>query len=53
MILEFPDVDRAKASQFSPQYRAILPLCHRHARTNFLTVVEGVQVPSPAPADAP
>ena len=52
VILEFPSAERAKAWHASPAYRAILPLRHRHARTNFLTVVEGV-APSLAqpPAD--
>ncbi len=53
VILEFPDVERAKAWHASPEFQAILPLCHRHDRTNFLTVVEGVQAHFSAPEDPP
>ena len=49
VVLEFPDVERAKAWHASPAYAAILPIRHRHARTNFLTVVAGVDAQSPAP----
>ena len=42
VVLEFPDADRAKQWHQSPEYRAIVPLRTRNARTNFLTVVEGV-----------
>ena len=42
VVLEFPDFDRAKQWYGSPEYQAIVPLRTRHARTNFLTVVEGV-----------
>lgn len=42
VILEFPSVEQARAWHASPAYTAILPIRHRHARTNFLTVVEGV-----------
>jgi uncharacterized protein (DUF1330 family) len=42
VILEFPDIEHAKAWHASPEYAAILPIRQRHARTNFLTVVEGV-----------
>jgi uncharacterized protein (DUF1330 family) len=42
VVIEFPSVERAKAWHASPEYQAILPLRLRHARTNFLTVVEGV-----------
>ena len=45
VILEFPSVDQAKAWHASPAYAAILPIRHRHARTNFLTVVAGVDPP--------
>ena len=42
VVLEFPSVEQAKAWHASPAYQAILPIRQRHARTNFLTVVEGV-----------
>ena len=42
VMLEFPDVDRARAWYASPEYQAIIPLREQHARTNFLTLVEGV-----------
>jgi uncharacterized protein (DUF1330 family) len=46
VVIEFPSVERAKAWHASPEYQAILPLRHRHARTNFLAVVEGVAAPA-------
>ena len=56
VILEFPSVERAKAWHASPEYQAILPIRHQHARTNFLTVVDGVSpamtVSSPADREA-
>ncbi len=42
VVLEFPDVERAKQWHASPEYQAIIPLRTANARTNFLTVVEGV-----------
>ena len=42
VVMEFPDYERAKAWYDSPEYQAILPLRERNARTNFLTIVEGV-----------
>jgi uncharacterized protein (DUF1330 family) len=42
VVLEFPSVEKARAWHASPEYQAILPIRQRHARTNFLTVVEGV-----------
>ncbi len=42
IIIEFPSVEQAKAWHASPEYQAVLPIRQRHARTNFLTVVEGV-----------
>ena len=42
VVLEFPDAAAAKAWHASPAYAEILPLRHGNARTNFLTVVEGV-----------
>ena len=45
VVIEFPSVEQAKAWHASPEYQAILPLRHRHARTNFLAVVEGAARP--------
>jgi uncharacterized protein (DUF1330 family) len=42
VVLEFPSFEAAKAWHASPAYQAILPIRLRNARTNFLTVVEGV-----------
>ena len=42
VVLQFPDFDRAKEWHGSPEYQAIIPLRTKNARTNFLTVVEGV-----------
>ncbi len=42
VVLEFPDFERAKQWHASPEYQAIIPLRTANARTNFLTVVEGV-----------
>lgn len=42
VLIEFPDFDAAKAWHASPAYAEILPLRHGNARTNFLTVVEGL-----------
>jgi uncharacterized protein (DUF1330 family) len=42
VIIEFPSVEQARAWHASPEYQAIVPIRLRHARTNFLTVVEGV-----------
>jgi uncharacterized protein (DUF1330 family) len=41
VVLEFPSVERAREWYRSPEYQEIIPLRERHARTNFLTVVEG------------
>lgn len=43
VLIEFPDVARAKAWHASPEYQAILPIRLRHARTNFLAILEGVE----------
>lgn len=43
VVIEFPDVERAKAWHASPGYQEILPIRQQHARTNFLIVVEGIQ----------
>ena len=43
VLIRFPSVERAKAWHASPAYQAILPIRLAHARTNFLTVVEGVE----------
>ncbi len=42
VILQFPDVEQAKAWHASPAYQAILPIRQRNARTDFLVVAEGV-----------
>lgn len=42
VVIEFPSVAQAKAWHASAEYQEILPIRYRHARTNFLTVVEGV-----------
>ncbi len=42
VLIEFPSVEQAKAWHASPAYVAILPIRHKHARTNFMTVIEGV-----------
>ncbi len=42
VVLEFPTADAARTWHASPEYQAILPIRQRHARTNFLTIVEGV-----------
>ncbi len=43
VLIEFPSATRAKAWHASPEYQEILPIRQRHARTNFVTVVEGVE----------
>jgi uncharacterized protein (DUF1330 family) len=43
VVILFPSVERAKAWHASAAYQAILPLRLANARTNFLTVVEGVE----------
>lgn len=42
VVLEFPDMQAAKAWYASPEYQAILPIRLRHGRAKFLTLVEGV-----------
>lgn len=42
VVLEFPTADAVRAWHASPEYQAILPIRQRYARTNFLTLVEGV-----------
>jgi uncharacterized protein (DUF1330 family) len=42
VVLEFPSADQARAWHASAAYQAILPIRQRNAKTNFLTVVEGV-----------
>ena len=41
VVLKFPSRERAKAWYTSSEYRAILPIRRRHARTHFVTLVEG------------
>ena len=43
VLLEFPDVDQARAWHASPEYQTILPIRLRYARTNFMTILEGVE----------
>ena len=52
VVLEFPSVERARAWYASPEYGAILPVRRQHARTRFLTIVEGA-LAAPAGADGP
>ena len=42
VVIEFPDIERAKAWHASAAYQAVLPVRHTNARTDFLVVVEGV-----------
>jgi uncharacterized protein (DUF1330 family) len=42
VILGFPSVDQAKAWYESEAYQALRPIRQRHARTDFLVVVDGV-----------
>ncbi len=42
VIIEFPSFEQAKAWYESPAYQEILPIRERYARTNFLTLVEGL-----------
>jgi uncharacterized protein (DUF1330 family) len=42
VILGFPSVEQAKAWYESEAYQALRPIRHRHARTDFMVVVEGV-----------
>lgn len=42
VVIEFSSAEQAKTWYYSPEYQAIAPLRHQHARTEFLTVVEGV-----------
>jgi uncharacterized protein (DUF1330 family) len=41
VVLEFPSVEQAKAWHASPEYQEIVPIRERHARTSFLTVIQG------------
>ncbi len=42
VVIEFPDVEKAKEWYASPEYRAILPIRQRHGRTHHLTIVAGI-----------
>ena len=42
VVLEFPDLDRAKAWHESDAYQAILPIRQQNAQTHFMVAVEGV-----------
>lgn len=41
VILEFPSAAKAKAWLASPEYAEIAPIRAAHARTHFITIVEG------------
>jgi uncharacterized protein (DUF1330 family) len=41
VILEFPSAAKAKAWLASPEYAEIAPIRAEHARTHFITIVEG------------
>lgn len=43
VILQFPSMERATAWHASDAYQAILPIRQRHARTDFMVAVEGVE----------
>lgn len=43
VVLEFPGAEQAKEWHESAEYQAILPIRRRHARTDFMVVVEGTQ----------
>ena len=45
VVLGFPDVARVQARHASSAYQAILPIRLRHARTYFVTLVEGLRGP--------
>jgi len=42
VVIEFPSIEQAKAWYASPEYADLLQMRRRHARTNFLAIVEGV-----------
>ena len=42
IMVEFPDLERARQWYDSPECQALVPLREQNARTNFLTFVEGV-----------
>ena len=41
VVLEFPDIERAKAWYQSPEYAGIVPIRFEHAETHFLTLFPG------------
>ncbi len=41
VVLEFPDMERAKAWYHSPEYAGIAPIRFEHAVTNYLTLFPG------------
>jgi len=41
VILEFPSANLARAWLASAEYGEIAPIRHEHAKTHFLTIVEG------------
>ncbi len=42
VVIEFPSVERAKEWYYSPEYQEIVSIRHRHSRTGFGFIVEGV-----------
>jgi uncharacterized protein (DUF1330 family) len=42
VVLKFPSAGRTRACLTSPEYAQVAPIRHQHARTHFLTIVEGV-----------
>lgn len=49
VVTAFPSVEHARSWLASPAYQAIAAIRHRHAKTRFLTIVEGYD---PPPGDA-
>jgi uncharacterized protein (DUF1330 family) len=41
VVIEFPSLNQAKAWYGSPEDQAIVPIRHRHARTHFVSVIDG------------
>jgi uncharacterized protein (DUF1330 family) len=42
VVLEFPSMEQARAWYNSPEYQDVMSIREEHARTHFLTLVEGV-----------
>jgi uncharacterized protein (DUF1330 family) len=41
VVLEFPSLEHARRWFDSPEYGEIAPIRHEHAKTHFLTFVDG------------